>query len=165
MCCFRTRGANDAIELSGLEFVVLLLGGAGLVVTLFAARQRRGAVGVGSGVFLLGVAVALVVGLIVFGNLSNDRFAPLLFLAPLFGFAGLVTFLAGLAFGGVRRDLILFAASGFVAAVVVAVWTLIRGSRDWLLAPYGFDIAVLAVVLGAAVAMLAARVGQPRTPG
>lgn len=46
------------------------------------------------------------------------------------------------------------AISGLMAAFLVGVWTLVRGMEDSLLAPYGFDILVLVIVLGAAMVML-----------
>ena len=44
---------------------------------------------------------------------------------------------------------------------MVGGWVLLRGARDWLVAPYGFDIALLIIVL--AVAVVLTGMMRPRT--
>jgi len=153
---FPHPSTNEAIELSALELPVLLAGLLGLVAAIVVFRGRQSTVlRVGLGVFLLGVAADFVLGLSAFGNLSDDRFMPLLFLPVPIGLAGLLTLITGfIGMGRARRDILLGAGIGFAAAAFVAVWTLVRSSRDWLQAPYGFDIAVLIVVVGVVVAFV-----------
>ena len=126
----------------------------GVIVAIARAGQHRAAVCIELGVFLIGVAAAMLLGLMAFGNLSNDRFLPLIFLPPLIASPGLLLVVIGLVLRGSRRELLRAAAYGVVAAIALAVWILVRGSRDWLLAPYGFDVIVLILIVGAAVAML-----------
>jgi hypothetical protein len=42
---------------------------------------------------------------------------------------------------------------GGIATALLLAWILARGSRDWLLAPYGFDV-LLMIALGSAVVFL-----------
>jgi len=65
-----------------------------------------------------------------------------------------VALAVGLALSPPRAQLLQGAIFGVVAAAFVCAWILLRGSRDWLLAPYGFDVLVLAVVVGAAIVVL-----------
>ena len=71
---------NEAIWLSNLELVVLLVGLVGLVAVLAIRREHATVMRVGLGIFLLGVAADFVIGLVTFGNMSDDRFLPLVFL-------------------------------------------------------------------------------------
>lgn len=153
---FPNPGTNDAIWLSSMEIPVFLVGIVGLVIALAVFRGSRGTVvRVALGVFLLGSALSFVAGLFAFCNLSDDRCAPLLFAPFPFGLAGVVALVVGLTLSGRRlRDILVGLAYGVAAALVFLVWFLARGSRDWLLAPYGFDIVALILVLGAAVAVL-----------
>jgi hypothetical protein len=151
---FPHPSTNEAIELSNLEWLVLLAGLAGTVLLLIRLPRPASAVRIGLGIFLLGVAAALVIGLFVFGNFSDDRFLPLLFLPFPIGGAGVVALAVGLALSPPRAQLLQGAIFGVGAAVFVCTWILVRGSRDWLLAPYGFDVLVLVLVVGAAIVVL-----------
>ena len=148
---FANPATNEAIWLANLEFVLLLLGLIGLVVAVVRGGLQRAAVCVELGVFVIGSAAALFLGFLVFGNNSNDRFLPLIVLPPLIALPGVVVVVIGLVLPGNRGALARPAASGLAAAIVVALWVLLRGSRDWLLAPYGFDEIALIVVLGVAL--------------
>jgi hypothetical protein len=157
---------NEAIWLSNLEMLLLLAELAGLVAVLVIRREHATVMRIALGIFLLGVAADFVIGLVAFGNMSNDRFLPLLFFPVPFGLAGLVTLVVGLALGGMRRpELLRGAGYGLGAAGVVGAWILLRGSRDWLLAPYGFDILVLILVIGAGVVVLSGNVRKPAAGG
>jgi len=81
------------------------------------------------------------------GNISNDRFMPLLFMPFVFAPAGAGTLAVAIALPGRGRGGLPSAAikAGF-AVTFLAVWGVARGARDWLLAPYGFDILMLALV-------------------
>ncbi len=46
--------------------------------------------------------------------------------------------------------------AGTIGAAGVAVWVLLRGAREWLVAPYGFDIALLIIVLAFGVVLVSA---------
>ncbi len=104
------------------------------------------------GVYLLGVAGDLILGFFGFGNSSDDRYMPLVVLPFLVGFAGLVSLVGGMT---TKRRLWLHVWLGIIvglaSAFIVGIWVSLRGARDWLLAPYGFDIAILVVVIGVAV--------------
>jgi hypothetical protein len=151
---FPHPSTNEAIELSDLEWLVLLAGLAGLVVVLIRLPRSASAARIGLGVFLLGVAAALVIGLLVFGNLQDDRFLPLLVLPFPIGGAGVVSLAVGVALSPPRAQVLQGAIFGAAAAVFVGAWILLRGSRDWLLAPYGFDLLVLLLVVGSAIVVL-----------
>jgi hypothetical protein len=166
---FPRPGTNDAIVLSDLELPLVLLEIAGVACALALIRGPSATlVRLALGVFLLGVAVDLVIGFVVFGNLSNDRFGALLLLPVPIGVTGLVALVVGVATGAsARRDIARGVVNGLGAAVVVGVWTQVRGARDWLLAPYGLDIVLLVLVLGVALAVLpgADRVRDSAPPG
>ena len=147
---FPNPGTNDAIWLSNLELALLLLGGFGLTAAVVRSGPRRAVICAGLGVFVIGSAAALLLGFAVFGNNSNDRFLPLLFLPPLIAGPGFLLILIGLVLRR-DRDLLRAGALGVLAAALVAAWVLLRGSRDWLLAPYGFDEIAVILVLGAAL--------------
>lgn len=151
---FPHPSTNEAIELSSLEWLVLGAGLAGLVVLLIRLPRPASAIRIGLGIFSLGVAAAFVIGLFVFGNFQDDRFLPLLFLPFPIGGAGVVALAVGLALSPRRAQLLQGAIFGVVAAVFVCIWILVRGSRDWLQAPYGFDVLVLILVVGAAIVVL-----------
>ena len=151
---FPHPATNEAIELSNLEWLVLLVGLTGLVVLLIRLPRADSATRIGLGIFLLGAAAALVIGLFAFGNFSDDRFLPLLFFPVPIGTAGLVALAVGLALSPRRAQFLQGVIYGLVSAAFVGAWILVRGSRDWLLAPYGFDVLVLAVVVGAALVVL-----------
>ena len=152
---FPHPSTNDAIELSDLELPVLGIGFVALVVLLIRLPRSASVIRIGLGIFLLGVAASFVVGLFAFGNFQNDRFLPLIFLPVLVGGAGLVALPVGLAMAPVQsRSLISGVIIGTVAAAFVCIWLLLRGARDWLLAPYGFDVLVLILVVGVAVVVV-----------
>jgi hypothetical protein len=156
---FPHPGTNDAIDLSSLEPPVLLVGLVGLVIAIVRSRGAQHVrISAGLGVFFIGVAADFVVGLAAFGNTSNDRFAAIVFGPFAFGGAALGVLISGLLTRGTdrpsRSDLLRGAGYGLAAASAVAAWVLVRGSRDWLLAPYGFDVLLAILVLGAAVAWL-----------
>ena len=145
---------NDAIELSNWELPITLVVCGAAVLSAFAIRARLPAsTPIGLGVYLLGIAVDLRVGLAVFGNQTEDRFMPLLFIPFLTGAAGLATLTGRFARRSrSRAELVRGAVKGLTGAAVVGGWILLRGARDWLLAPYGFDITLLIVLVAAVVA-------------
>ena len=147
---------NDAIWLADAMWPLLLVEIAGAVAVYAVFRGERGAVvRTGLGVLLVGAAITLVVSLFAFGNLSNDRFAPLVFFPPVLAITGIVGIVVAVAAGvSHRRELILGAYIGLVLALGFAAWTLIRGARAWLQAPYGFDVLLLLLVLGAGMVVL-----------
>jgi hypothetical protein len=151
---FPHPATNEAIELSNLEWLVLGAGLAGVFVVLVRFPRSASAIRIGLGIFLLGVGADLLIGLFAFGNFQDDRFLPLLFFAFPIGGAGVVALAVGLALTPVRAQLLRGAIFGVVAAAFVCAWILVRGSRDWLLAPYGFDVFVLILVAGAAIVVL-----------
>lgn len=166
---FPRPGVNDAIWLGDAEWPLLLLEIAGAVVAYAAFRDWRGAiVRAGIGVFLFGAAVALALGLLVFGNLSDDRFAPLLFFPPVLALAGLAGIVVAIAAGARHRaQLRLGAFFGVAFAFAYGAWTLVRGANAWLHAPYGFDLMLLIFVLGAGLVILgiSPNVKQATPPG
>ena len=147
---FPHPATNEAIWLADAEWPVLLLEVAAAVAAYFLFRGSRGAlIRAGVGVFLLGAALGLVLGLLFFGNTSNDRFAPLLVFPPVLGLAGLVGIVVAIAAGGAHRaELLRGGGYGLAFAVVFGVWILTRGARAWLLAPYGLDVILLMGVFG-----------------
>jgi hypothetical protein len=155
---FPQPNTNDAIGLTDAEWLILLgiIGGAvGAIAVFHGARGT--AVRTALGVFLLGSAAALVVGFLVFGNTSNDRFGQLIYFPPVIALVGLIGLVVGVAASGAHKsELFRGALYGLAAAVIIAVWVLIRGARDWLLAPYGFDILAAILILGGALVMLVA---------
>lgn len=162
---FPHPSTNEAIVLSDLEWPLLLLTMAGAVAAYIVCRGELGAVvRAGIGVLLLGAAIALVVGLLAFGNLSDDRFAPLLFFPPVIGLVGLAGMVVAVAAGvHHRQDLVRGALYGLAFALFFGAWTLTRGARAWLLAPYGFDLLVLMAVLGVGVVVLGTSQNVRRT--
>ena len=151
---FPKPGANDAIWLANLQLLLILLGAVGTIAAVVLSGSRRAEVCVELAVLLIGSGAAMLLGLAVFGNLTNDRFLPLVFLPPLIAGPGLFLLLIGLLLRGNRRDVLTAATYGAVGAVVVAVWILVRGARDWLLAPYGFDELAVMLVIGAGLMAL-----------
>jgi hypothetical protein len=147
---------NDAIWLADALWPLLLVEIAGAVVVYAVFRGERGAViRMGLGVLLVGSSITLVVSLFAFGNLSNDRFAPLVFFPPVLAITGIVGIVVAVAAGvSHRRELILGAYIGLVLALGFGAWTLTRGARAWLQAPYGFDVLLLLLVLGAGMVVL-----------
>jgi hypothetical protein len=152
---FPSPGANDAIGLADAELPLLLvvLGGAVVVYAVFRG-EGAAVVRIAVGSFLLGVAVALVIGLFTFGNASNDRFGPLLLFPPLIGLVGLAGIVVAVAAHRRQRtELIRGGFYGVALAVFFGAVLLARGARDWLLAPYGFDLFLLMLLLGAILIM------------
>lgn len=153
---FPHHRVNDAIWLADAEWPLLLLEIAGAVVVYVVFRDWRGAmIRTSVGVFLFVAALALVLALLTFGNLSDDRFAPLLFFPPVLALAGLVGIVVAVAAGvGYRRELLRGVYYGAVFAFAFGAWTLVRGARAWLEAPYGFDLLLLILVMGVALVVL-----------
>jgi hypothetical protein len=163
---FPNPGVNDAMTLSDLTLPVVAATLLACVVALVLGYVRRwpSAAPVALGTFLVGVAMVFLIGLMTIGNMSNDRFMPLLFLPVPFALVGIVI----LAFGLGRRTAgatPIGLMIGGIATALLLVWILARGSRDWLLAPYGFDV-LLMIALGSAVVFLLGvtwrRSGGPR---
>jgi hypothetical protein len=159
---FPSPGANDAIVLADLSLPLvgaILL--ASIVALIQGYRRRWSRAGpVALGTFLIGVAVALVIGLVTFGNMSNDRFLALLFLPVFFVLFGIVVLAAGLTLKSTGRALPGLVIGGLATAVLIA-WLLARGARDWLLAPYGFDILLLIALESAVVYIAGATLRRP----
>jgi hypothetical protein len=151
---------NDAIELSNLEVplvgVIFLASFVGLRMAWTRHLAASGSVAVG--VLMVGVGAVFLALLLAFGNLSNDRFGTLLFAPFVFAPVGAIILLVALIMpgrrpGDVRRGLTLAG----LALVFLTIWGLGRGARDWLLAPYGFDILLLIGVEAVTVFLFAAR--------
>ena len=159
---FPSPGENDAIALANLS---LPLVGAILLASILALvlgyRRRWSSAGpVALGAFLIGVAAALLIGLVTFGNMSDDRFLGLLFLPVLFVPFGIVVLAVGLTVrstGHARHGLVI----GGLATALLVAWVLARGARDWLLAPYAFDILLLIALEAAVVYIAGATRGRP----
>lgn len=152
---FPSPGANDAITLADLSLpLVGALFLASTVALVGGYRRHWSTAGpVALGTFMIGGAAALVIGLVTFGNMSNDRFLALLFLPVLLVPFGIVVLAVGLTVrstGQARQGLVI----GGLATALLIAWVLARGARDWLLAPYGFDILLL-ITLESAVAYFA----------
>lgn len=163
---FRAPGANDAPVLWTLPMPVvgLTLAACVAVVVRDAARQRPITRSVALGTFLVGVAIAFVIGLIAgVANLENDRFWPFLLSPVVFGIAGVVVLVVAVA--GRRAagsEVVSGAVLGLLAAAFLAAWILARGSSDWLLAPYGFDVSLL-IALEAAVVFVVGGLRREQT--
>ena len=154
---FPAPGANDAPILWSLPLAVIGLTVAGGFVAVARSRQRGESMAgsIALGVYLIGVAAAFVIGLLVFANLSNDRYWPFLLSPVAFFPAGIaVVALALLGKHASRTELISGIVVGVIATLVLVFWLLARGARDWLLAPYGFDISLL-IALEAAIVFIA----------
>lgn len=141
---FPNPGVNDAMTLADLSLPLVGATLVGCIVALVIgyARHWPSAAPVALGTFLIGVALVFVIGLLTVGNMSNDRFMPLLFLPVPFTVVGIVV----LAFGLGRRTAgatPIGLMIGGIATALLLVWILARGARDWLLAPYGFDVLLL----------------------
>ncbi len=166
---FPNPHTNDAIGLADAEWPLILLDVVGAVAAYVVFRGERGAmVRAALGVFLVGAAASLVVGLFVFGNLSDDRYGPLLVFPPIIGLVGLIGIVVAVAAGSRHRlQLVRGAYYGAAVAVGFGGWTLVRGARAWLLAPYGFDLFLLILVLGVGLVYLATNpaVSRPAPPG
>ena len=156
---FLHPGANDAIELSSFgPLLYLLTLGASLLSLVGVWRLGWKASGpIALGVFLLGLAAAFVLAILDFGNLSNDRFLAL-DVTPVLGVpVGIALIVVGFAMPSrQRKNPVSGALIGLTAAVILAVWLLVRGATDWLQAPYGFDIYVVIAVAAATVLYLGA---------
>lgn len=141
--------------LANAEWPILLLEVVGAIVVYVVFPGALGTlVRAAVGVLLVGAAIALIVGLLVFGNMSNDRFGPLLVFPPVLGLVGLVGIVVAVALGAQHRSqLVRGAGYGLAMAFGFGAWTLVRGARDWLLAPYGLDLLLLLAVLGAGLVM------------
>ena len=156
---FPNPALNEANELAAWSAPLLLVAPVAAVASLFLFRRRRPpAVPIGLAVYVLCVAAAMLLGLSVFGNFSNDQFLPLVLFPYPAGIAGLVTLISSLATTRpLRPNLGRGAFYGLVGAILVGAWVLLRGARDWLVAPYGFDIALLIIVAAVAVVLMAAK--------
>lgn len=141
---FPKPGVDEAMVLADLTLplvgVVLL---ADIVLVLIGnGRGWSTAAPLALGVYLLGVVLAFVVGSNSFANMAEDRFDPLFYLPGLFLVAGIVVLIVGLRRrieGSARAGMMI----GGVASALLVVWMIVRGPRDWLRAPYGFDILLL----------------------
>jgi hypothetical protein len=138
---FPAPGVNDAMVLADLSLPVVGAILVGSIVLLIAGLVRgwpaSGPVALGA--FLIGVAAAFVISLLTIGNMSNDRFMPLLFFPAPFATAGIVVLAVGLTRrtpGAVGSGLVV----GGIATACLLAWMLARGAQDWLLVPYGFDV-------------------------
>lgn len=166
---FPKPGINEAMVLADLPLplmgVVLL---ADIVLVLIGnGRGWSTAAPLALGVYLLGVVLAFVVGSNSFANMAEDRFDPLFYLPGLFLMAGIVVLIVGLRRrieGSARAGMII----GGVASALLVAWMVLRGPRDWLRAPYGFDILLLiafaSVVVYIAGAVWRLPVGAPSEP-
>jgi hypothetical protein len=155
---FRQPTAPGEIGVASWEFPIFALISFAAVTSLLF-RSRWPAIPIGFGAYLLGVATDLIVGFLSFGNGTDDRYMPLVVLPFLISLAGLISLLGGIT--GKRRlwrHLWLGTVLGVSAAAVVGNWVLMRGGRDWLRAPYGFDITLLVVVLAVAVIAVGSRI-------
>ena len=152
---FPNPAINEANELAAWAAPLLLVLPLATIASVFLFRRHRpAAVPIGLAVYLLGVAASMALGLAVFGNFSNDQFLPLVLFPYPAALVGLITLASALAttrplWPHLRKG----ALNGSAGAVVVAAWVLLRGARDWLVAPYGFDIALLIIVLAVAVVL------------
>lgn len=161
---FPNPGANDASILwtAPMPIVGLTLLVSVALVGADRAKGRSTTASVALGSFMVGVAVAFLAGLVVFANLSNDRYWPFLLTPAVFAPAGLVLLMVGLVGRTIdRSEMARGLAIGVSATLFLLAWLLARGSRDWLLAPYGFDICLL-ISLEAAVTYLVGRWWRPR---
>lgn len=166
---FPKPGVDEAMVLADLTLplvgVVLL---ADIVLVLIGnGRGWSTAAPLALGVYLLGVVLAFVVGSNSFANMAEDRFDPLFYLPGLFLVAGIVVLIVGLRRrieGSARAGMMI----GGVASALLVVWMIVRGPRDWLRAPYGFDILLLiafvSVVVYAAGAAWRLPVAAPSEP-
>jgi hypothetical protein len=150
---FPNPGVNDAMTLADLTLPVVGVTLLACIVAVVLGYVRRWpyAAPVALGTFLIGVALAFVIDLLTIGNMSNDRFMPLLFLPIPFAAVGMVVLALGLSRrkAGIPIGLTI----GGIATLFLLAWLVARGSRDWLLAPYGFDVLLL-ILLGSAVVFL-----------
>lgn len=162
---FPNPGFNDAMLLADLSLPVVGAILLASIVVLIVGYLRRwpSAAPVALGTFFIGVAVVLVIGLVTIGNMSNDRFAPLLFLPIPFVGVGIVVLAVGL---GRRTAGVALTglAIGGIGAVLLLAWMIARGARDWLLAPYGFDVLLLIALESTVVYVLGATWRQPPRP-
>lgn len=164
---FSNPGPNDAPILWTIPLPII---GLTLVASLAAVvfervNRRPTTASVALGTYVVGVALVFLVGLLTVANLSNDRFWPFLLAPAIFAPTGIVILLVALVgrsttWAEASRGVVI----GAVAAALVLIWMLARGSRDWLLAPYGFDIWLL-IALEAFAVFLAGGTRQPQPRG
>jgi dipeptide/tripeptide permease len=162
---FPKPGVNDAILLADLTLplvgMVLL---ADIVLVLIGnGRRWSTAAPLALGIYLLGVVLAFVVGSNSFANMAEDRFDPLFYLPGLFLIAGIVVLIVGLRRrieGSARAGMII----GGMASALLVVWMVVRGPRDWLRAPYGFDILLLIAFASVVVYVAGAAWRLPISP-
>ena len=156
---FPAPGANDAPILWSLPMpvVALTLAASIAVVARDASRKQPITRSVALGTLFIGVAIAFVIGLIAgVANLQNDRFWPFLLSPVVFGIFGVMLLAVGVAGRRTTRaETVSGAVIGSLAALFLVAWILARGSRDWLLAPYGFDVCLLITLEAAAVWVIA----------
>ena len=111
--------------------------------------------GIAVGVYLLSQGAAFLTGVVFFNAPTFDRFAPL-FLVPVVAVPfAIASLLAGLAqrvdHESLVMRLVVATSSAVIGAALIAAWLVVRGPSEWLQAPYGFDIYVLAGVTAVAV--------------
>lgn len=163
---FPAPGPNDAPILWSLPMPVvgLTLAASFAVVVRDASRKLPITRSVALGTLFIGVAIAFVIGLIVgVANLQNDRFWPFLLSPVVFGIAGVALLAVGVAGRrATRSEAMSGVVIGSLAALFVMAWILARGSRDWLLAPYGFDVCLL-ITLEAAAAWVVGGLRREQT--
>lgn len=153
---FPNPGANDAPILwtAPMPIVGLTLLGSLAAVIVDRVKGKSATASIALGTYMVGVAVVFLISLVTFANLSNDRYWPFLLTPVVFVPAGIALILIGLVGRSVSSSEIARGLGVAVAATVfLLVWMLARGSRDWLLAPYGFDICLL-ISLEAAIVFL-----------
>lgn len=161
---FPSPGANDAPVLWTLPMPIVALTIAASVVAVARDRSKGRPVtrSIALATYLVGVAVAFVAGLIAgVANLQDDRFWPFLLSPVVFGIAAVGLIVFAVAGRRVTKDEVASGAViGALAALFLLAWILARGSRDWLLAPYGFDVCLLIALESAVVFVAGSRASR-----
>ncbi len=152
---FPAPGANDAPILWSLPMPIAALTLAASLVAVVRDRSRQRPVtrSVALATYVAGVAAAFVVALLIgVANLQNDRFWAFLLTPAVFGITGILfVVVAVIGRRATGSELVSGVVIGGLAAVFLLMWIVARGARDWLLAPYGFDICLLIALESAVV--------------